>query len=377
MSFSFTSLVRLMALLVVGSTALAVGVSRVDPRATQPRTRQATSVANLNEYYVRASHQNPQWFDANSGRIEAVRVPAGDVVEASSLAPWVDGRGEGQFVGRWSVRSRPGPMSMCSDFGLARYAYPSGRLIDHISSDVMPVVPPAWYPGTRARILFAAGNGRLYHFAFEGPDPGPGGAERSGPDARPTPVVWGCDSPGVGDPYITDVLWGDDPRLGGCALVTLRARVTQADGQLGFDRSQIWWLRFNDSGTTVSEVGPLFAGDGAGRNERSPSLATLPDGRLVGSFLTQPEGSRSWRLNVGEVRTNPATRAPEFSPATIRQFAEPVQPSVNLFSADGRHLAAVVGTTTDQAGPARLSTEAFLFAGGGAAAPPGAVASHP
>ena len=44
---------------------------------------------------------------------------------------------------------------------------PQDPALHPASSEVIPVAPPCWVTGSSSRIVFAAGNGRLYHFDFD------------------------------------------------------------------------------------------------------------------------------------------------------------------------------------------------------------------
>ena len=128
--------------------------------------------------------RTPRWLDAETGTVTTFPIEEGDVLEAASCSPWVDEKGRHQVIGRWSSRTKDGPMSMSTDFGLARYMFPSGQLLDHVSTDIVPVGAPSWFPGTRANILFAAGDGNLYKYAFETE-----AGVRSGEEARAATTV--------------------------------------------------------------------------------------------------------------------------------------------------------------------------------------------
>src|SRR3954468_14182751 len=166
MSFSFSSLIRLLVLLALGATMMAVGISRLDPPKPAWRVRRPAQYSNINEYFLDVRDRTPRWLDVQTGQVKAQALSDGDVLEVASCAPWVDERGRTQVVGRWSSRTKDGPMSMSQDFGLARYTFPGGEMLDHASPEIVRVGPPCWFPGTRARILFVAGDGMLYHYAF-------------------------------------------------------------------------------------------------------------------------------------------------------------------------------------------------------------------
>ena len=139
MSFSFSSLIRLIVLLALTATMLAVGLARLDPVRPERRTRCMTRFSNINEYFLDVADRIPRWLDSEDGKIGSHPPEDGDVLEAASCAPWVDEKGHGQVAGRWSSRTRNGSMSVSSDFGLARYTFPGSEMLDHVSTEIVPV----------------------------------------------------------------------------------------------------------------------------------------------------------------------------------------------------------------------------------------------
>ena len=377
MSFSFSSLVRLIALLVVGSTVFAVGVSRIEREAPIVRTPKSPRLIGVNDFYMRDDHRDTRWFDLDTGHMEPMSVEPGDLIEAASQSPWSDARGQSQIVGRWSVRSKIGPLSTSNDFGLARYTFPGGKLIDHVSTDIMPIGPPAWYPGTRARVLYASGDGRLHQLAFEGNDPKSGSAAKPAHEVRPRLIGWNCPRPGLGEPYISDIHWGEDPRLGGAIVVSLRRRELDPDGIVGYSRSELWWLKLDKAGGSIDDAGSLTPDYHPSTDERCPTLAALPDGRLAISFLRQQRGEKAWKVVVGLIRMNPGRGVPEIVADSLGTLEPRVHPAASGFSSDGRYVAVVVGSTADKAVPARLSTESILFPNPAPAAGPEQLAAQP
>ena len=208
MSFSFSSLVRLIVLLVMGTTMIAVGVARLDPPKPSWRTKQAASHVNVNEYFFGARDRTPRWLEVDTGRISTCQLEGDDVLEVANCSPWVDQEAAAPDCwAMWSRRTLDGPMSVTSDFGLARYAFPGGQLLDQVSSEIVPVGPPCWFSGNPGfGFSFAAGDGMLYHFAFGTSSPGskrPGRRSGSTHDPRPRPLAWSCPKPGNGDVYIS------------------------------------------------------------------------------------------------------------------------------------------------------------------------------
>jgi len=349
MSFSFSGFVRLFVLLAIGTTMLAVGVARLDTPKPVWRTLRPVNHVNVNEYFLPGQDRIPHWLDVETGGISAYPLADGNVLEAATSSPWVDQRGRRQVAGRWSSRITDGPMSVIGEFGLARYSFPDGEILDQVPTEVVPVAPPCWFPGIRARILFTAGDGRLYRFAFE-PEARPRdpvGPEFQG-DSKPRPLFWRCGQPGLGDVFLGDLSWPEEPRLGGCVLATMRLQERGVDGSLCFSRTQLWWLKLNHAGTEIVEVGRLLIPDSLGDRSheddaRSPTIAAGPDGRLLVAYLGQAEGDLGWKLHLAPIRSEGEGHAPVARESESRVLAERCQPAHPAFSADGRWLNVFVG----------------------------------
>ncbi len=364
MNFSFSSLIRLLVLLAVGTTMLAVGLSRLDPPKPERRTRQHTRYANINEYFLEVENRIPQWLDSETGRIEAHAPEDGDVLEAASCSPWVDEKGRRQVIGRWSNRTKAGPLSTSQDFGLARYTFPSGEVLDQVSTEIVPVAPPCWYPGTRARVLFVAGDGMLYHYAFE-PDRSQKEPEpESKHDLSPKRLTWRCGTPGSGKIFISDVTWPEDPRMAGCVVVSLHEQATSSDGARHFAKTKLWWLKLNLAGTEVVDAAPLLEQDGVSSGEksdlRSPTVGTLADGTLVLAYLTQASRESGWKLRVTPVELEGDHQVPKARESRSLVLEKRCQPASPSFSSDGRWLNAITVPDEKNGRITRLST-ARLF----------------
>ncbi len=362
MSFSFSSLIRLLVLLAIGSTMVAVGLARLDPTRTHWRFLKPTKYSNVSEYFLDVTDRTPRWLDAESGRVEPFPISDDDVLETASCAPWANEQGQTQAVGRWSSRTKDGPMSMSNDFGLARYTFPGGEMIDHVSTEIVPVTPPCWFPGTRARVLFAGGDGVLYHFAFES-DRGPGSSAPpiKAADDHPGTIAWKCKQPGDGSVFISDVTWPEDPKMRGALVVSLRQQVTMPTGSKAFSRTQLWWLKLNNAGTQIVDAGRLVRTDPDGSHgeevdERSPSVATRPDGSLMLAYLGQRPGQKGWDLRVAPIAIEQDRKVPVVLESEAKLLGEQCLPARPSFSPDGRWVNVIVGPSSIESKVARHST---------------------
>lgn len=364
--FSITSMIRLMVLMAAGSILLAIGVSRLDPRQPERRSPRAVTAFNLTDYFLDSAGRKSHWLDARAGAMVLPPLPDDAVFEAASCSPWVDAAGHRQAVGRWSERTWSGPSTTCRAFGLARFALDEGRLINQVATDIVPISPPCWFPGTRARVLFPAGDGQLYRFAFESENPGDpvndGGATA---DAAPVPVSWACPCPGFGDVSITQVSWPDDPRLGGRLLATLQPRDSPCGPASRIPGSQLWWLRLDHAATRIIAVGPLLANDpgestATDGDERSPTVAALPDGTLGLAYAHRAKGEAGWTVRLAPLGVDADHNPIPADPTAARTLAAGCFPAPLAFSPDGRWLNAMVGDPGDPNSADRVTRLATL-----------------
>ncbi len=343
MSFSFSSLVRLLVVAGLGITILAIGVARLDPPRSPLRIRVASKYFHLNEYLIDFADRNPRWVDSETGSVFAHSLEDGDVLQTASCSPWSDEKGQHQVIGRWSSRTEEGPKSISTDFGLARYSFPGGRMLDHVSTEIVPIAPPCWFPGTRARILFVAGDGEIYRYAFE-PDPLMNQNDpAAGRDPRPTPLAWTCPRPGRGKVFVGDLSWPEDPRMSGYVVVALREQRAENRSVRSFTRSSLWWLRLDLDGREIIEAGRLL-GDAPGNYDESsidyrcPTVGSLPDGRLVVAYLVERPGESAWDLRIAPIDLEGDRGLPMARSSRSLRLSTDCQPSQPSFSADSRWL---------------------------------------
>lgn len=364
MSFSFASMIRLLALGAVGLTMLAVGVSRLVPPGVARRFDAPVTTISINDHLLGVPDRQPRWLDATKGTVELTPLAGDDVLEAASCSPWVDAQGRRQVVGRWSSRSLDGTQTVANAFGIARFSFPDGRPIDQISLEHFPVSPPCWLPGDRARVLFVAGDGQLRRFDFE-----PSGAtdepEPSGvTEARASLVSWACPQPGAGEVYFGEVAWPrlPDVRLRGLVLATLRFKLEDRGQGTSLSSSELWWLRLDPDFSQITAAGPLLERGPGGptvrpSDERTPTLAVLPDGSIGLAFARSVPESSTWSVCLGTVEVQ-ADGRPSCREATVRVLDVRDRPGPLAFSPDGRWLNTLVVGPREAAAVQRLRTTA-------------------
>jgi hypothetical protein len=347
MTTHLISMVRYGAYSALALCGVAVGLGRMEPRPALFRTPAEGPPVAINGYQFNQKLARPRFLDPDSGTFSQVPLPEQDRLEYASCSPWRDERGQAQVVGRWSKRASEWSPAVGGVFGLARYRYPSGEVLDRVPTEIVPVCPPCWYPGTTARVLFAAGDGQLYQFAFEGSGDREGayGGEH---DDRPRPLSWRCDPPGDGPITVTDVAWPTGPEWGHRILVSLSYQRVEG-GRRQYTTPQLWWLQIGAGGTTVEAAGPLSApspsGEGPGEGEieqRFPTPGRSPEGRPVLAFVGRRPSSLLGSVRLAPVRFDPEGGTPSIDPSAMAIVAEGSPALPPVFSADGRWLSCFV-----------------------------------
>jgi hypothetical protein len=340
MRFSLTSLIRILAVSILGFSAAAIGLSRLAPPPKGWRMSCPVANVNVNTFLLSQGSRDSLWLAKDEGRTSTLPVPDGEILDYASCSPWRDERGRSQVIGRWSCD--PTVSRSENEFGLARLSYPDGEVIDRITTEVVPVSAPCWYPGTGSRVLFAAGDGRLYHYAFESHSwttPDPGGPRQN----EPSMLVWDCKLPGVGDVYLSDPHWSTETYSNRIVLVALRL-IEPNTGRQQFTRSQLWWLRLSGDGRAIVEAARLVE-PAVGPNdaeERCPSIGKTSDGRLVLAYLRKV-GTSPWEMRVMPLALDATGDRPVTVTSVGKKIAEACLPFTPTFSSDGRQISFIQG----------------------------------
>ncbi|MBX6315697.1 MAG: hypothetical protein IRY99_22695 [Isosphaeraceae bacterium] len=330
-------LIRLSFLLFLGASAVAIALSRMVPILDDHQAWPDHPTVMSSHLVTLDEPGTPLVLDRPTGRWRRIEgLPDEDRLTHVSLSPWRDGRGQAQLVGRWYAKTGDGHDMQIQGVGLARYLYPSGKVLDHVIINTpLPCSPPCWYPGYRARVLFAASDGRLYHHAFE---PGTDGSE---PDAQPRPLAWRAGPQGAGRPFLADPTWRPDlPGLDQVVIVSL-SPLEAASGRLKYAESRLWWLRLDRSGTVIEAAGRLTRPDpreADGSEERLPALAAGPGGQPLLAYLVYLPGQRGLQLRLAALRLDLQSRTPYAEAAETIALANDCIPSAPLFTPDSRTL---------------------------------------
>lgn len=335
MRFSLTAPLRglLLIAMVLGTTA--VGLGRLAPRPTNLRMRMKASCVGINGYHFTKAHCNGLLFDPETGEYSRMALPPGDSLDYAISTPWQDEEGGRQVVGRWVSRSAPEGLSQ--GFGLGRYAFPSGEVLNRVTLDVMPMGVPCFLPGRAVRVIFAAGDGLLYRLAFEDEEGLPCLSDEE--DLHASPLVWRKDLAGDPPMALSDPVWPDTPRLGGRLIVSL-TRLVDAGGGQKTRQVELWWLRLDSQARQIIGAGPLHGPDPAstGRSwveESLPSVGETPEGDLVLAYLLKRERDTGWELRLAPLNIEPRTGNPVMDLAQSVKVGGPRLHTLPIFSGDG------------------------------------------
>src|SRR3954447_2080437 len=315
MRLSLTHFLRPLFWGAVALSVVAVGLGRHVPRESPSRLPAIPRYHEINAQLFANEQYAPRFLARETGVVIRAELPDEDILDYGSCSPWSDEGGQHHVVGRWKNQTCQGTHGLPSEFGLARYTFPEGRVIERIPLEVMPAGPPCWAPGLEPRILFVAGDGQIYRFSFdEQADLSPLGGERSD-RPRPQPLAWHAPTPGIGPVYFKDRAWPTSPELGGRLVSSLFYQV-RLHGIAKFVGPQLWWLRLNGEGTAIESAGRLNiprADDPVSDldlEERFPTFASASEGGSTIAYLTRERNHRLWELRVGPVATDPGDGPP-------------------------------------------------------------------
>jgi hypothetical protein len=353
MRFSLTSIVRLLLALGLLSGGTAITVSRLAPPPCRYRIMADTALAGLNGNFFPDHDPTTRLLDLSTGDCRKLEAQGGDEFEHASFSPWQDEQGESQVVGRWHRRmGRDGDM-LCQQFGLARFTYPGGRVLDRIELDMVISGRPCWYPDTSARILFAAGDGRLYRLSFDDPRPSSGTDRDKSP--KPSALSWRTPLPGDGL-FIRDPAWPSDPRLGRKVIATLTF-LDNKGGKRAYLPPQLWWLQFDPDTATIVRAGRLTRPDPSaeGDFECMPCVANSPDGTPLLAYLSHGQDGPEWEMRIVPITFEGPMGDPVARTSASVKVAERCAPSPPAFSADGRWVCGIVDPLSPRARVGRFS----------------------
>lgn len=320
-----------------GLCAVAVHLGRSAPATAVPRSlRRWPSPPLLGVKFCTYSdaRTSPFILDAETGAVVPFSLPDDSGLDLLGFSPWRDAAGESHMIALQRINICERDDSTDESYELARYTFPSGRLLDRVVLPVPPIGSVCWFPDGSDRILFAGGDHRLYlHDFMDGVE-----AARSSPAPRPRALQWQCDLPGEGPVQLQDPFWPAAPGLGGRLLVSMT--LYQDDSRPG-GGPQLWWLQLDPDSATIVATGRLVVPEESGsipvdEEERLPCVGTMRDGTLMLAYLTRTPECSNWDLWVAPITFAGPGRAPCVLQSSRRKLATGCAGIVLAFSADGR-----------------------------------------
>jgi hypothetical protein len=279
----------------------------------------------------------PTVLDPQTGVLAPCAFPGSSDLELLGFSPWRDADGQSQLIAlrKHAATERFERDDRAALFGLTRFRFPGGQVLDEVGLDILPLGPVCWFPDRSERILFASADCGLYTYEF--------GTEHGSPDSAtppPQPLRWQCVAPGVGEVRFKDPCWPGAAELGGRLLVS----ASVAESATGpYPGPQLWWLHVDPDHATIVAAGRMIgnAGNGGGSprapdEERRPCVGRARDGRLLLAYLARAEGQAGWDLWVAPIALDESTRAPRVVRSARHKLAEGCVALALAFSADGR-----------------------------------------
>jgi hypothetical protein len=343
------TLVRLVGMLVIGWTAIALGAGVLGVRTHH--------VAETAFYLSTPSHQDvvvvgqpdcAPWaehrlLDRSTGRTQPLGLPEHEAWSLLSVGPWRDQNGNLQAVGRWVSRAE-GNESFC---GLGLLKLPGATVVKRLPLEVLPTGKPCWVPGHPGEVLFAAGDGKLYRCnvagdAEDGTAGGDLGIARNDrrKAAPPRPMMWESEEAGSGVAYLADPLWSAAPALRHLVFVTLsmQKRLGNRPVNLPF---KLWWLRVDGDGDSITAAGRLTRPESADLEkdevlERMPNVVLGAGGKISLVYLSRSRGKKSWKLRSADLEVDPATAQPRTRDGRSSVVGDGLALSSLVVSADGK-----------------------------------------
>jgi hypothetical protein len=323
-----------------GLCAVAVYLGRsapATPVSYAPQRWPSSPLVGVNFCNDSSTRAAPFALNLETGTIVSGTLPDVSHLDLLGFSPWRDAAGEFHLIARRRA-STGGNDSADEVFGLSRYAFPSGRLLDHVSVDTLPIGAVCWFPDRSDRIVFGAADGRLYLHDFA-----------AGPSAQrlaraPRPLRWQGDPPGGGPIQIQDPCWPAEPRLGGRLLVALTYDADDDDSPRGRGQGpHLWWLRLDpDTATIAAEARVIVPDRGGGSSipadeeERFPCVGTAHDGTLMLAYLARSRCASSWDLRVAPLASPGPDHAPAVLGSSSRTLAAGCVPLALAFATDGQ-----------------------------------------
>jgi hypothetical protein len=327
----FRSSLRLFLLGGIGLSLVAVTLGRREASSALARRWEVPRFRPVNGELF-ASTRSPI-LDTETGELLDPEIPSSDIIDHAVASHWKDGQGRIHIAGRW--HSVEGAQTRA--WGLARFAYPGGEVLDRMETEILLVGMPCWYSGTASRILFAGGDGRFYQFRFSGIEQWGGslGDDSGGPEA----LAWSSEILPESRPVLFEPTWPADARFDRTVIVS--AQTPPPPGASVRGTNKLWYVRLSADGMTIEQAAPLLdpviaREEGIDFSERFPAVATTGDGGLVLAFFARREDSEQFRLRLARLTVDETTGLPRVDGTRTVTLAEDQALTNPEFSVDGR-----------------------------------------
>ena len=325
--------------------ALIVGLTQ---HAEDPakRTLHPARLISINRNLYASKLGELQTLDPATGTITRIELPEQELIDSASFSPWRDEQGNWQVVGCWMDRAGAEMQAA----GLARFLYPDGEILDRVDTGIQPVGPPCWFPGGSSKILFAAGDGRLYKFDF-----GDGQSPRR-EDRKPRVIA--LQAKGLDHQLVLyDPIWPDLKETGDTIFVTCSTRleslVSLSSG------TGIWWLQLDANRTTITASGRVTIDGDPHSDEFRPSIATTSDGTPLLAYLVHDAQTSAWEMHLAPLEFDPENGFPRVKSSKGIVLETQTKPGRPIFSPDARELYCALPTTASVPRIARISVSEF------------------
>ena len=350
--------VRLLVLLVIGLTVLALGAGVLGvgaPASSGPTFFLAGP--SLHDALPLKRLEHPldveyRLLDRTNGQIKALTLPAREYWSLLSISPWRDKDGSLEAAGRWVYRG-DGDEEFC---GIGFLTLSDSTVKKRLTLDVLPTGRPCWVYERPGEVLFPAGDGQLYRCSITGR-----AGETTRDDSRSSPlknegsarearaVTWETKMPGRARALLSDPAGSSDPLLGHLIFVSMCIQDLR-DGRPAILPPKLWWLQMNDGGDAIVNAGRLTkpGPDESGNDtihERLPSVVTGVGGDISLVYLTRYSQQKSWQLQSAKLEIDAETSLPRLrSGAGTNLVADDVAPAPLVVSADGEQVYAIDGS---------------------------------
>ena len=339
MSLSLSTLVRLGVLVTLLANAVAIAISQTGVRHVAKRVECETPYTTLNGYFLPSRETTPRVIDAATGAISPIPITDKHHLDHASFSPWRDEEGRYQVVGRWSsaneqLDAEPGR-------GIARYSFPDGQLLEKIETDMIVAGPPCWFPGISTRVIFPAGDGKLYVTNFREDE------NASGPSSQPELVRWDVEGFARAEDFaVNDLIWPRDPRFGGRMLATIA--LVDSSSRTTLLRPSMYWLELDELGTTVVAATPVATSDDLLEQSmiRCPTVVQADDGKLSLVILARSKQSSAWQAWLASLEFESPQSLAMWDSAKATLLIHGCVPSTPAISRDHQWLACLAEKTS-------------------------------